>query len=129
MIAGDQCQLFSNQNQMTDSPAWDNLELVKLEPEDPPAVLDEGADAQGACRRPVDKIVKKLANIIQTRSRRWLKFQFKPWVHGRLQVPHLNLAIIGAADNSLAVEPDQIHFNMESILYSLVKVTATLLNI
>ena len=59
MIAGDQCQLFSNQNQMTDSPAGDNLELVKLEPEDPPAVLDEGADAQGARRRPGDKIVNR----------------------------------------------------------------------
>ena len=40
-------------------PAGDNLELVKLEPEDPPAVLDEGADAQRARRRPGDKMIKK----------------------------------------------------------------------
>ena len=75
-----------NQNQVTDSPAGDNLELVKLEPEDPPAVLDEGADAQRA---------------------RW-----RPWVHGCLQVPHLDLAIISATDNSLTVEPDKFNLNI-----------------
>ena len=36
-------------------PAWNNLELIKLEPEDPPAVLYQGADAQGACRGPGHK--------------------------------------------------------------------------
>ena len=37
-------------------PAGDNLELVKLEPEDSPAVLYQGADAQRARRRPEHKI-------------------------------------------------------------------------
>ena len=36
-------------------PAGDNLELVKLEPEDSPTVLDQGADAQRARRRPGGK--------------------------------------------------------------------------
>ena len=39
-------------------PAGDNLELVKLEPEDSPAVLYEGADAQGARRRPIGPCYK-----------------------------------------------------------------------
>ena len=37
-------------------PAGDNLELVKLEPEDSPAVLYQGADAQRARRRPEHEI-------------------------------------------------------------------------
>ena len=42
-------------SEIVEIPAWDNLELIKLEPEDPPTVLYQGPDAQGARRRPGDK--------------------------------------------------------------------------
>ena len=38
----------------TQLPAWHNLELVKLKPENPPTVLYQGPDAQSARRRPDD---------------------------------------------------------------------------
>ena len=37
------------------SPAWNDLELVELKSEDSPTVLDQGADAQRARRRPGGK--------------------------------------------------------------------------
>ena len=57
-----------------------DLELVKLQPENSTRMLDQSANAK--------------------RSRG------RPRVQGRGQIPHLDLAVVGAADDPLAVEPD-----------------------
>ena len=51
------------------SPAWNDLELVELKSEDSPTVLDQGADAQRARRRPDEKghkVFKKVGDLINS---------------------------------------------------------------
>lgn len=60
-----------------------DLKLIELEPEDPAAVLDQGPDAEGTSRG--------------------------PRVHRGLEVPHLDLAVIGSRHDTLTVEPDTPH--------------------
>ena len=112
---------ISNKSVDRYSPAWNDLELVELKSEDSPTVLDQGADAQRARRRPDGKgheVFKKDGDrtIKLTRRMKLRRFsanmsdddggyEVEPGIHGRLQVPNFDLSIIGPAYNSLTVEP------------------------
>ena len=61
------------------SPAWNDLELVELKSEDSPTVLDQGADAQRARRRPGGKgheVFKKDGDHTIKLTRRMKLWQF-----------------------------------------------------
>lgn len=60
--------------------AADDLKLIKLESEHSTSVLHEGTDAQ--------------------------RTSWSPWVQGGSQVPHFDLAVVGATDDALTVKAD-----------------------
>ncbi len=70
----------------------DDLEVVKLESEHPSRMLDQRADAQGAL--------------------------WRSGVERGLQVPHLDLAVVGSADDALRVEPDAAHQLLVALQHS-----------